>query len=139
MRATTAKPRGKASQFSPPSEEIRDTRQRGKLTKIWVRISTLGVVHLTDDIPYSGDISTHAFLKRISGHLSLMGKALPRNITREREDVDDLAESPILILPGKANATEYMDCFFEHLNATYRYLPRGENKKNTRSSLSGRS
>jgi hypothetical protein len=101
----------------------------GKLTKIWVRISTSGVVHLTDDIPYSGDISTHAFLKRISGHLSLMGKALPKNITREREDVDDLAESPILILPGKANATEYMDCFFDHLNATYRYLPRGKIKR----------
>jgi hypothetical protein len=57
-----------------------------------------------------------------------MGKAPPRSITREREDVDDLAESSILILPDKANATEYMDCFFDHLNATYRYLPRGKIK-----------
>jgi hypothetical protein len=57
-----------------------------------------------------------------------MGKALPRNITREREDVDDLAESSILILPDKANASEYVDCFFDHLNATYRYLPRAKMK-----------
>jgi hypothetical protein len=55
-----------------------------------------------------------------------MGKALPRNITREGEDINDSSEISILILPDKAQATEYIDCFFDHLNATYRYLPRGK-------------
>jgi len=55
-----------------------------------------------------------------------MGETLPRNITRETEDVDDLKDDSILILPDKAHATEYIDCFFDHLNATYRYLPRGK-------------
>jgi hypothetical protein len=58
-----------------------------------------------------------------------MGEALPRNITREKEDVDDLKDSSILILPDKAHATEYMDCFFDHLNSTYRYLPRGKMRR----------
>jgi hypothetical protein len=58
-----------------------------------------------------------------------MGEVLPRNITRETEDVDDLKDSSILMLPSQEQATEYMDCFFDHLNATYRYLPRGKMKR----------
>jgi hypothetical protein len=87
-----------------------------------------GITQLTDSISCLGDISTHGFLKRISGRLSLMGKVPPRNVTREREGVGDLAESSILILPGKVNASEYMDCFFDHLNLTYRYLPQAKMK-----------
>lgn len=52
-----------------------------------------------------------------------MGEALPRNIIRETEDVDDSAGCPMLLLPDKAKAIEYVRYFHEHLNATYRYLP----------------
>lgn len=81
-------------------------------------------MYLTDNMAYPGDISTDAFLRRIRGHINVMGKALPRTITWEREDVDDPTGSSILILPDKTHATEYMDCFF--LNAIYRYLSQGK-------------
>lgn len=91
-----------------------------------MRLTTLEAMYSTDDMADPGDISTDALLKRIRGHINVMGEALPRNITREREDVNDPAGSSILLLPDKAHVTEYMNCFFDHLNAIYRYLPRGK-------------
>ncbi|CAG9981045.1 unnamed protein product [Clonostachys byssicola] len=82
----------------------------------------------TDNIDEDpGDSSTHAFLRRVSTHLSLVGKVHPREVTREQESLDDDApDDSVLLLPERHQASEYVDCFFSHLNATYRYLPRAK-------------
>lgn len=73
-----------------------------------------------------GDSSTHAFLGRVCGQLSHLGRALPREATREMEHTDKSPPRSMLILPDKSQALEYLDCFFDHLNATYRYLSRAK-------------
>ncbi|VUC23944.1 unnamed protein product [Clonostachys rosea] len=74
-------------------------------------------------IATAGDTSNYAFLKRICGRLTLMGKILPRNINPgEEEDIQDAPDGVAFIFPDKAISLEYLDCFFDHLNGTYRYL-----------------
>lgn len=47
-------------------------------------------------------------------------------MTREKEVEDQSPTDSILLLPDRAQAEQYLDCFFDHLNATYRYLPRAK-------------
>ncbi|KAJ3529927.1 hypothetical protein NM208_g9546 [Fusarium decemcellulare] len=68
--------------------------------------------------------STYVFLKRACTHLSVLGKTHPREVTREQENADIGPANSLLIMPGRHQATQYIDCFFSHMNATYRYLLR---------------
>ncbi|KAF5007173.1 hypothetical protein FDECE_6483 [Fusarium decemcellulare] len=68
--------------------------------------------------------STYVFLKRVCTHLSVLGRTHPREVTREQENADISPANSLLIMPGRHQATQYIDCFFSHMNATYRYLPR---------------
>lgn len=72
------------------------------------------------------EVTTHTFLKRVFSHISLLGKVHPREVTREKEVEDQSPTDSILLLPDRAQAEQYLDCFFDHLNATYRYLPRAK-------------
>lgn len=54
-----------------------------------------------------------------------MGQAVPRNLFRPIEKVlDEDPQGATFIFPDKLAATGYLDCFFEHCNATYRYIPK---------------
>lgn len=74
-------------------------------------------------LSFQGDTSTYTFLRHISGQLNLMGRTLPRNILSEEDDLEDNPSAP-LVLPERCRALEYLNCFFDHLNGTYRYLSR---------------
>lgn len=80
-----------------------------------------------DDPITAGDASTHAFLKSVYTHLQSMGQVLPRNLHRPAEGIleGDSAAS-IFFPPERHLAREYIDCFYEHSNATYRYIPRSQ-------------
>jgi len=56
-----------------------------------------------------------------------MGQVLPRNLHRPAEQIleGDSAAS-IFFPPERHFAQEYIDCFYEHSNATYRYIPRSQ-------------
>lgn len=69
----------------------------------------------------------HAFLQRVFEHLSLAGQGLPRNLLRQHEDTQkEFDPITTFILPGKELAKEYVACYFEHANITYRYLPQAD-------------
>ncbi|KAL4867321.1 hypothetical protein BDV12DRAFT_186734 [Aspergillus spectabilis] len=73
------------------------------------------------------DASTHAFLKSVYTHLQSMGQVLPRNLRRPAEQILE-GDSPASIFfpPTRQVAQEYVDCFYEHSNATYRYIPKSQ-------------
>ncbi|KAL4950783.1 fungal-specific transcription factor domain-containing protein [Aspergillus filifer] len=75
----------------------------------------------------AGDASTHTFLKSVYTHLQSLGQVLPRNLQRPAEQILE-GESPASIFfpPDRKIAQECIDCFFEHSNATYRYIPRSQ-------------
>jgi hypothetical protein len=54
-----------------------------------------------------------------------MGQLFPRNISRPAEElfVESVPRIPLLPLSRKV-AEEYIECFYTHSNATYRYIPR---------------
>lgn len=72
-----------------------------------------------------GDPSVHAFLKKVYGHLSLMGQAMPRNLFRPSEETfEKTTDRDLFMLPDHVVLKDYLHCFFEHSNVTYRYVPR---------------
>lgn len=72
-----------------------------------------------------GDPSVHAFLKKVYGHLSLMGQAMPRNLFRPTEEaLERTSDRDLFMLPDHAVLQDYVRCYFEHSNVTYRYIPR---------------
>ncbi|KAL4946641.1 fungal-specific transcription factor domain-containing protein [Aspergillus oleicola] len=75
----------------------------------------------------AGDSSTHAFLKSVYTHLQSLGQVLPRNLQRPAEQILERESSASVFFPPECKiAQEYIDCFFEHSNATYRYIPRSQ-------------
>ncbi|KAF3384126.1 hypothetical protein DPV78_012903 [Talaromyces pinophilus] len=72
-----------------------------------------------------GDSSAHTFLKRVYTHLKSMGQLSPRNLSRPAEElfVESILRIPLLPLSHTV-AEEYIECFYNHSNATYRYIPR---------------
>ncbi|KAJ3525752.1 hypothetical protein NM208_g11505 [Fusarium decemcellulare] len=75
----------------------------------------------------SGDASVHAFLRRVSRHLAQVGQGLPRNLFKQEQDTPKVGDTTrTLLLPDKQVAQGYVDCYFEHANVTYRYVPRAE-------------
>ncbi|OJI98092.1 hypothetical protein ASPVEDRAFT_79758 [Aspergillus versicolor CBS 583.65] len=74
-----------------------------------------------------GDASTHAFLKSVYTHLQSMGQVLPRNLHRPAEQILEGDSPASIFFPLERHfAQEYIDCFYEHSNATYRYIPRSQ-------------
>lgn len=67
----------------------------------------------------------HAFLKKVYGHLSLMGQAMPRNLFRPTEEaLEKTSDRDLFMLPDHSVLQDYVRCYFEHSNVTYRYIPR---------------
>ncbi|KAF6830026.1 fungal specific transcription factor domain-containing protein [Colletotrichum musicola] len=78
-----------------------------------------------DDVE-PGDASVHAFLARLSNHLAQIGQGLSRNLFKrpEEHDVNDsILHTQNLILPPKDAGKMCLDAYFEHGNATCRFLP----------------
>lgn len=76
---------------------------------------------------FSGNASVDSFLRRVSGHLAQIGQGLPRSLfTRFQENDFVRKEGNVqpLILPEKTLATSYLEAYFDHGNATCRFLPR---------------
>ncbi|VUC20480.1 unnamed protein product [Clonostachys rosea] len=76
-----------------------------------------------------GDASVHGFLQKVSRHLAQIGQGLPRNLFNKYEESDvatDTSYVTTMVLPDKAMATAYSNAYFDHGNATCRYLPRDE-------------
>lgn len=72
-----------------------------------------------------GDPSVHGFLRRVSSHLARVGQGLPRNLFNREQDALKAGEQiTTFVLPEKSTAQSYINCFFEHANVTYRYVPR---------------
>uniref|UniRef100_A0A8H7K2X0 Xylanolytic transcriptional activator regulatory domain-containing protein n=1 Tax=Bionectria ochroleuca TaxID=29856 RepID=A0A8H7K2X0_BIOOC len=75
----------------------------------------------------SGDASVHAFLQKVSGHLAHVGRGLPRNLfSKEQGGLIEDNQASTFVLPSIETAKAYFDCFFDHANTTYRYLPKAE-------------
>uniref|UniRef100_A0A8H7N0W9 Zn(2)-C6 fungal-type domain-containing protein n=1 Tax=Bionectria ochroleuca TaxID=29856 RepID=A0A8H7N0W9_BIOOC len=75
----------------------------------------------------SGDASVHAFLQKVSGHLAQVGRGLPRNLfSKEQGGLIEDNQASTFVLPSIETAKAYFDCFFDHANTTYRYLPKAE-------------
>ncbi|RAH77200.1 hypothetical protein BO86DRAFT_413302 [Aspergillus japonicus CBS 114.51] len=75
----------------------------------------------------AGDASVHNFLHKVSEHLTLIGQALPRNLLRwEEEILNTVGDRSTFVFPPRDTAREYLNCYFEHANVTYRYLLRTE-------------
>jgi hypothetical protein len=73
----------------------------------------------------SGDASARGFLTRVYGHLSAAGHAMPRYLSRPADRrLPDGNADPTIILPSRETTLLYLDCFAEHAQATYRYVPR---------------
>ncbi|KAI9159136.1 fructose-bisphosphate aldolase [Paramyrothecium foliicola] len=71
------------------------------------------------------DASVHAFLRRVSGHLAMIGQGLPRNLFHREVEVDgDTGDVGAFVLPTKQAAHDYVTCYFDHASVTYRYIPR---------------
>ncbi|KAK2044841.1 hypothetical protein LZ31DRAFT_594440 [Colletotrichum somersetense] len=74
---------------------------------------------------HSGDPSVHAFLQRVSSHLAQVGQGLPRSLfNRSSETVfkNDIYSIRTLVLPDKQVAKDYVAAYFDHGNATCRFL-----------------
>lgn len=73
----------------------------------------------------SGDASARGFLTRVYGHLSAAGHAMPRYLSRpaDRTLPNDSNDAAIM-LPDKSTTMTYLECFAEHAQVTYRYVPR---------------
>ncbi|KAM0712020.1 hypothetical protein Q7P37_011114 [Cladosporium fusiforme] len=100
---------------SPPRQQVSDNS-----------IST--PLHQNNPSPLeslSGDTSARAFLARVCGHLSAAGHAMPRYLSRPPDRVlpDEIVDSTI-VLPDKSTTLSYLECFTEHAQVTYRYVPR---------------
>ncbi|KAH8663792.1 fungal-specific transcription factor domain-containing protein [Ilyonectria robusta] len=81
---------------------------------------------------YNGDASVDAFLRRVSGHLAQIGQGLPRNLFKRHEEDDHIHATnyiQTLALPDKSTATSCLDAYFDHGNATCRFLPRDQTFK----------
>ncbi|CAG9996839.1 unnamed protein product [Clonostachys byssicola] len=75
----------------------------------------------------SGDASVHAFLQKVSGHLAQVGRGLPRNLfSKEQGGSNPNNQAITFVLPSIETAKSYFDCFFDHANTTYRYVPKAE-------------
>ncbi|KAK7214668.1 hypothetical protein V2G26_002671 [Clonostachys chloroleuca] len=75
----------------------------------------------------SGDASVHAFLQKVSGHLAQVGRGLPRNLfSKEQGGLHANKQAITFVLPSIETAKGYFDCFFDHANTTYRYVPKAE-------------
>jgi hypothetical protein len=56
-----------------------------------------------------------------------MGQVLPRNLHRPAEQILEGDSPASIFFPTERHfAQEYIDCFYEHSNATYRYIPRSQ-------------
>lgn len=66
-----------------------------------------------------------AFLQRVSVHLAQIGQGLPRNLFKRHEEDTQNKQgyTSTLVLPEKAVARRCLEAYFEHGNATCRYLP----------------
>jgi hypothetical protein len=73
----------------------------------------------------SGDASARGFLTRVYGHLSAAGHVMPRYLSRpaDRDLSGDETEATIM-LPSRETTMSYLECFAEHAQVTYRYVPR---------------
>ncbi len=66
-------------------------------------------------IVYTGDASIQSFLRKVSSHLSRVGRYLPRSLFGgEQETHYEKNYSHVCILPGKETARSYLNCYFEH-------------------------
>ena len=78
----------------------------------------------------------HAFLQKVSGHLGRIGQGLPRSLFKRHEESSwttaDARYVQPLVLPDLATATSYFDAYFDHGNATCRFLVRDEVLANLR-------
>jgi hypothetical protein len=78
-------------------------------------------------IGVTGDASVHAFLQKVSGHLAQVGRGLPRNLfSKEQGGLHPSTQAITFVLPSIETAKGYFDCFFDHANTTYRYVPKAE-------------
>ena len=72
------------------------------------------------------DASVHAFLQSVSSRLAQVGHGLPRNLFKRHEEnvpIQSTDSTQTLVLPDKDTAKGYMEAYFEHGNATCRFLP----------------
>lgn len=73
----------------------------------------------------SGDASARGFLTRVYGHLSAAGHAMPRYLSRPADRMlPDDSSDPTIVLPDRSTTMSYLECFAEHAQVTYRYVPR---------------
>ncbi|CAG9947705.1 unnamed protein product [Clonostachys rosea f. rosea IK726] len=64
---------------------------------------------------------------RVSGHLAQVGRGLPRNLfSKEQGGLHPSTQAITFVLPSIETAKGYFDCFFDHANTTYRYVPKAE-------------
>ncbi|KAI8669820.1 Zn(2)-C6 fungal-type domain-containing protein [Fusarium sp. Ph1] len=92
-----------------------------------VDAETADVSDLAED--YAGDASVDAFLRRVSEHLAQIGQGLPRNLFKRHEEDDHVHTGSYiqtLALPDKSAAISYLEAYFDHGNATCRFLPRDD-------------
>ncbi|WKT52396.1 hypothetical protein QSH57_002910 [Fusarium oxysporum f. sp. vasinfectum] len=115
-----------------PSEHLRDGNsaclQGPEPTTSAVEQVNTDSVEGVEDCP--GDASVDAFLRRVSRHLTQIGQGLPRNLFKRHEECDRSVRASnyihTLALPDKSIATSYLEAYFEHGNATCRFLPRDQ-------------
>ncbi|KAL3450218.1 hypothetical protein BJX65DRAFT_305672 [Aspergillus insuetus] len=77
----------------------------------------------------TGDASVYAFLRKVSSHLAQVGQGLPRSLFKNHEENDRLLNSSCvgaIVLPDKETAKTYLKAYFNHGNATCRFLRRDE-------------
>ena len=73
----------------------------------------------------SGDASARGFLTRVYGHLSAAGHVMPRYLSRPADsDLPGDENEATIILPSRETTMSYLECFAEHAQVTYRYIPR---------------
>ncbi|KAF9772945.1 hypothetical protein IL306_009310 [Fusarium sp. DS 682] len=72
-----------------------------------------------------GDPSVHAFLQRVTSHLAQVGQGLPRSLFNPSSETvadTDVYSIRTLILPDKQVAKDCIAAYFDHGNATCRFL-----------------
>lgn len=73
----------------------------------------------------SGDASARGFLTRVYGHLGAAGHVMPRYLSRPADrDLPGNESDATIILPSRETTMSYLECFAEHAQVTYRYVPR---------------
>lgn len=103
---------------SPTSPLLRDSVDTAALTP-----TTFNIQSPQESL--SGDASARGFLTRVYGHLSAAGHVMPRYLPRPADrDLPGDDTDATIILPSRETTMSYLECFAEHAQVTYRYVPR---------------